>query len=77
MTNETKVAAKKTRTKSKETKLKQERLRIQKALAVLDKRVEAFEAMEAEMEEIDTQRIALGKELDDVKASLIQELGLG
>ena len=77
MTNETKVAAKKTRTKSKETTLKQERLRIQKALAVLDKRVEAFEAMEAEMEEIDTQRIALGKELDDVKASLIQELGLG
>ena len=45
MTNETKVAAKKTRTKSKETTLKQERLRIQKALAVLDKRVEAFEAM--------------------------------
>lgn len=73
---ENKAVAKKTRKKSQETILKQEMRRIQKELAGLDKKIEAFEAMEKEIDAVDKTRNELTAKLDAVKADLVKELGL-
>ena len=64
------------RTASMETQLKREMAQINRDLAALDKRVDSFEAMKAEMKDVEATRDALQADLDKTKDALIKELGL-
>ena len=68
--------AKPKRAKSKETILKEKKRKVEKDLEVLEKKIEKFKEMKAEMVNAEEQQNQLKAELDSIKNELIKELGL-
>ena len=66
-----------TRAKSTETILKEKMRKLDKDLTLLDKKVEDFEKLEKEMDNVDAERTKVQTALQAVKDQLITELGLG